>query len=325
MKDVRREPLVSIILPVWNGAQYLAEAVESLLDQTFEAFELLIVNDGSTDLTSSRAHHFARRDPRVKVIELAHSGIVAALNAGLAAARAPYIARMDCDDYSLPTRLENQVAYLNSHPGCVAVGGDIEIIDEAGELIGHLSFPRDHADILRTLLTHSGNAIPHPTVMMRAAAVKAVGGYSAPHFPAEDFGLWLRLAEVGELANLPQKLLRYRRHRNSVGVREHRQQLSTVLEILNAARLRRGLKALKTARKAPALSPAVVYHNQCAVFAARSGKKKLTIKHALASIARSPFCIRPYTALITCMLPSSLAQFVISCRVRLISWARTES
>src|SRR5258706_14041022 len=120
--DMSSSPAVSVVMPVYNGERYLASAIDSILAQTFTDFELIAVDDGSTDSSLPMLKRYAERDPRVRVISRPNTGIVGALSDAIAAARAPLIARMDADDLSLPLRFERQVAYLSGHPQCVLVG-----------------------------------------------------------------------------------------------------------------------------------------------------------------------------------------------------------
>src|SRR4051812_12524034 len=143
---------ISVVMPVWNGESFLAEAIESILAQTCRDFEFLIIDDGSTDGTPAILREFEARDPRVRVLWQQHEGLVAALNAGLAAARAPLIARMDADDVSTPERFELQLAYLQAHPECVVLGTAMLVTDPDGAPIYTQPAETCHATLLRNLL-----------------------------------------------------------------------------------------------------------------------------------------------------------------------------
>jgi len=129
-------PRVSVLLPVWNGEAFLEQAMESILRQTLSSFELIVIDDGSTDRTAAIAEEFASRDTRVRVLRRLHERFSGTLNAGIAAARGEYVARMDADDISLPVRLQKQVAYLDANPECVAIGPWIEVVNETGGTSG---------------------------------------------------------------------------------------------------------------------------------------------------------------------------------------------
>lgn len=210
-------PAVSVILPVFNGDKYLSFAIESILSQSFKDFELIILNDGSTDSSLPVIKSFASQDPRVVVVDRENRGLVASLNEGLRLAKAELIARMDADDICLENRFLKQVNYLNLNPNCVAVGCKILLIDPDGLPIMEMSHHLNHADIDAGNMSGCGSFIAHPAVMMRRKAVLDVGGYRDEFRQAQDVDLFLRLAEVGRLSNLSQVLLNYRQHLNSVG------------------------------------------------------------------------------------------------------------
>jgi glycosyltransferase involved in cell wall biosynthesis len=208
-------PAVSVLLPVYNAQGYVAEAVESILAQTFDDFELLIVNDGSTDRSPRILRQFERRDRRIRLVSRENRGLVAALNEMIAMARGEFLARMDTDDVSLPGRLALQVAYLRDHPDVVAVGGAVHLIDEAGRFLDEAHPAMDHDQIQEQALM-GRCALNHPSVTMRRDAVVAVGGYRPEMRRLEDLDLWLRLGEVGRIVSLPDVVLKYRQHDQSL-------------------------------------------------------------------------------------------------------------
>jgi len=201
-------------MPVYNGGRFFREAAQSILDQSYADFELIIVDDGSTDGSSEIAAELAGRDHRVRVLRRERLGVAGALSEGLAACRAPLVARMDADDVALPRRLEIQVAHLERHPECVAVGGQVDLIDEDGDPLGWIVNPLGHEEILAGLC-RGRCAIFHPTAVLRAAAVRASGGYRAGYL-AEDVDLFLRLAAHGRLANVASHVAHYRKSERSV-------------------------------------------------------------------------------------------------------------
>ena len=201
-------------MPVYDGGRFFLEAVRSILEQSHADFELVLVEDGSTDGSAAVAADLVRQDPRVRVVRSARQGVARALNAGLAACRAPIVARMDADDVALPRRLEIQLAHLEAHPDCVVVGGQVDLIDEEGDPLGWIFNPLDHASILAGLRRSAG-AIVHPTAVFRAAEVRALGGYQVGCL-AEDVDLFLRLAARGRLANVPDHAVHYRKREGSV-------------------------------------------------------------------------------------------------------------
>lgn len=211
-------PLVSVLMPVYNAQRYLAAAVESILNQTLTDFEFLIVDDGSTDRSLKILQRYAQQDPRIRLISRANTGFVRALNEMLPLAQAELIARMDADDVAMPERLARQVAFLQHHPEVVCVGGAQDWIDEAGRFLLHHPEAEQDAEIQQLALTGQ-TPINHPSALMRRSAVMQVGGYDESMYPAEDLDLWLKLGEIGKLANLRDTVLQYRQHHQSVSER----------------------------------------------------------------------------------------------------------
>ncbi len=206
---------VSVVLPVFNGQAFLRPALESILNQTFRNFELIVIDDGSTDNSLEIMREYGSRDERVVVVEQKNSGIVAALNNGIARSQGEYIARMDADDIALPTRLEEQASYLDSNP-LVAVLGTQMLIFKAGVKKQRKSrYPCDPNDVAKAF-KKGRNPICHPSVMMRKAVLEQIGGYRSCFNAAQDYDLWLRVINKFSIANLPKVLLRYRSHDNSI-------------------------------------------------------------------------------------------------------------
>jgi hypothetical protein len=205
-------PRVSVILPARDGGAYLADAVASILAQSFADLELLLIDDGSRDGAVAALAPLAARDPRLRLLANPGAGLVAALNFGLGQARGELVARMDADDVARPERLARQVAFLDASPDVALVGAQVAFIDAAGAPTGERSyFPTAPAAVAAALAAR-GCVIRHPTIVARKAALLAAGGYRAPCERAEDYDLWLRLSERARLANLPKVLLAYRVH-----------------------------------------------------------------------------------------------------------------
>jgi glycosyltransferase involved in cell wall biosynthesis len=211
-------PTVSVVLPVHNGEPYLAEAIESILGQTFGDFELIAVDDASTDNSRRRLDDAAARDSRINVVDGQDCGLVGALNLGLSLARGEFIARMDADDISQPSRFARQVSYLRDNPDIAVVGSAITLIDASGAVVREVSYPLAPADVERFLM-EVGSALAHPAVMARRKAMLSVGGYRKLFQHSEDYDLWLRMVERYRLANLPDRLLRYRQHGRKASLR----------------------------------------------------------------------------------------------------------
>lgn len=202
-------PLISVVLPVFNAEKYLGAAIESVVSQSFKDIELIILNDGSNDSSFKIILDYAKVDQRIVAVSRENRGLVETLNEGVRLAKADLIARMDADDIAMPDRLRTQFAYLHDHPDCVCVGSDIEIMDDKGRKLVVWNQLQTDAAIQSGALKGHGT-ICHPSAMIRKDAFVQCGGYRAEMYPAEDLDLWLRLGEVGTLANVDQVLLRYR-------------------------------------------------------------------------------------------------------------------
>jgi len=209
-------PVVSVVMPCYNSADTIEETLKSLTRQTLTDFELIAVDDGSSDLTRKILEAWARRDRRFEVIHQSHQGIIPALNAGLAVCQAPYIARMDADDRSLPQRLERQVDYLERQPrvsvaGCLVAGFPEDGVREGFCIyLEWLNSLVTDDEIRREIFVESPFA--HPSVVFRREAMNEVGGYQEHGWP-EDYDLWLRLYTAGaRFAKVPEVLLEWREH-----------------------------------------------------------------------------------------------------------------
>lgn len=235
---------LSVLMPIYNAEQYVAEAIESILAQTFREFEFVIVDDGSTDGSLAIVRQYESQDPRVRVIARPNTGIVGALNDGLAIARGEFIARMDADDVSTPKRLRVQLEAISRSSNLVAVGGGWKPRGPAGQLGPQARMFVDHISIEKSLLLGNGIAMLHPTVMMRRSAVVEVGGYRQHIRNAhEDLDLFLRLARIGRLGNLKDVLLHWRRHElsNTATATKSERSAEAVESILQEAYAARGM------------------------------------------------------------------------------------
>ena len=217
LSEMPNAPRISVVLPVYNGEQHLNEAVGSILNQTFQDFELIIVDDGSTDATPAILEEFARSDGRIRLYKQTNSGLVASLNRLCRLARGAYIARMDADDISLPERFRRQTEYLDSHAEIGVAGTWIQDIGADGTLGPVWPLPGSPASIRWFLMF--GNCIAHPSVMMRRELVERLGYYRPEAIHVEDYDLWMRVASVTGLANIPEVLLKYRVLSKSVSSR----------------------------------------------------------------------------------------------------------
>ena len=207
-----KTPKVTVLMPVYNGGEYLAQAIESILTQTYIDFELLIINDGSKDQSEDTIK--AYKDSRIRLVNNEKNlGLIATLNKGLNLARGEYIARMDQDDISLPTRLQRQVDFMDENLNVGVCGTWIEYMGDDEGCIE--KYPLTPEDIKANLLFYC--PIAHPTVMIRNSFIKRYDlRYNPNHLHAEDFGLWKTCSYLFPLANIPEVLLKYRKWNGSI-------------------------------------------------------------------------------------------------------------
>jgi len=236
-----RSVIISVLMPVYNAQKYIKVALESILNQTFTDFEFIIINDGSSDESLKIIEGYALQDARIKVVNRENKGLIKTLNEGLKLAKGKYIARMDADDISLPLRFERQLQYLEEHSDCIAVGTFATLIDSDGDVIGPMGSLQRHSEIDDAHLNGKGGAIVHPSAMFRRKVVLEAGGYLDDFAYAEDLELWLRLAEVGKLANIPEALFLYRQHLGSIGYIKRLSQFESAKKAVYVACKRRSI------------------------------------------------------------------------------------
>ena len=208
---------VTVLMPAYNAEKYIAEAIQSVLQQSFADFKLLIVNDGSTDNTEQIIRSFT--DARIHLLNQPHRGIAAALNKGLSKTDSIYIARFDADDICFPERLQQQVSFLDTHLDYVMVGCDAEYVSESGEHLFHFKcIGHTHEEILQKIYSYC--PFIHSSVMYRKEAVIKSGGYSLHAHNFEDYFLWIHLKNYGKFYNLPEQLIKVRFNPASVTIDE---------------------------------------------------------------------------------------------------------
>lgn len=200
-------PVVSVVMSVYNGGAHLNASIQSILNQTMTNFEFIIINDGSTDDTETIIKSFS--DNRIKLINQKNKGLVFSLNKGIKLARGKYIARQDADDLSLPSRLEKELNYLVSNPECGLVGTFFSYINEQKNKHNEIIVsPTRNLDLQRAM--YVSNPFAHGSVMFRKTAWSQAGGYKNTYGPTEDFELWRRIASKWELVQIPEVLYKYR-------------------------------------------------------------------------------------------------------------------
>lgn len=239
-------PKISVIMPVFNQEpSYLRLATESILVQTFSDFEFIIIDDGSRDEITAILSEYSHRDERIRLLRNEkNSGIIVSLNRGIDASRGEYIARMDSDDISLENRLERQLRFLEEHPDHVLVGTNAITIDEDGRETGSLVFPEGYRSIIDTILLR--NPILHPTWFVKRALFEEAGRYDEDAPRIEDYEFLLRIAPKYKIANLPEKLLRYRFNQSGISFKKNKLQEKQALIIRFKALRRYGYPIWQT-------------------------------------------------------------------------------
>jgi glycosyltransferase involved in cell wall biosynthesis len=231
------KPLVSVAMVVCNVDRFLGESIESILHQTFTDFEFIIVDFGSTDKSKAIISSYAAKDSRIKFHEVPHCCLAEARNVACSLAQGRYIAVMDADDVSLPNRLKWEVDFMETHLQVGLVGGATEWIDGTGRSLGIHDFPTEDHEIRSALTVRC--PFCQPTVLIRREAFVLVGGYRTVYAQAEDYDLWLRIAERFEVANLKQVVLKYRIHPYQMTLRKRTQQTLCFLAAQASASSRR--------------------------------------------------------------------------------------
>ena len=209
----------TVLMPVYNGSKFLERSILNIKLGLRDFDELLIINDGSDDLTESEFKKFSSYDSRIRIINRRHSGLVSALNFGISMAKHEFIARADVDDLYSRNRLVAQSNFLNKNTGHAAVFCDYEIIDMTGKSLGKIPSPMSPQLTKLSLL--NSQRTPHPGVMFRKSMVLDVGGYLKKDFPAEDLSLWMRLSNKYDLGSIPQVLLFYTLHEASISSKKY--------------------------------------------------------------------------------------------------------
>lgn len=291
-------PMVSVVMPVYNGARWLRPALESISAQTLSSHELVVVDDGSTDATPRILSDHAAQDSRVRVISRPNTGIVGALNDGLAAAHGWFIARMDADDIAAPQRLALQLERFMASPELVGLGSAVTFIDAAGDPVQACPRPPRHQEIEAALLRGDGGSIIHPAVMFRASSLWLTGGYRPAAQYVEDLDLYLRLARVGTLANLTQSLLRYRVHSTSINFTKNAGRRAMKINVLAEAHAERGLPFdPEKVPYASAHTDPAHHAREWAATALNFGSRRVAVRHACRAIRLRPRSFSSWRAL----------------------------
>ena len=293
-------PLVSVVMPVYNREKYLAEAIESILNQTLKQFEFIIVNDGSTDSSQKIIEQYQALDHRIISIDQKNRGNYIARNRGMQHANAPYVAVMDSDDIACPNRLRIQYDFLEQHTDHVSVGSDVQIIDPYGIQNQYLSKPQTHDEIDHYHMKSHQGGMHHPAMLIRTRCIEQLGGYK-PVPNTADYDLALRLAEIGRLANIPKPLMKWRRHLAAISTQKRHEQITRAYNFCEAAHTRRGLpftlkpptaseiakNTLTTAQQSASWAHYAIHHRQL----------KIARTHAFTALRHAPFNLRYWNIL----------------------------
>jgi len=225
-----KNPLVSVIIPVYNGASCLKRAVISVQKSSFKNFEIILVNDGSTDQSKSICLQLQKENQNIRTYSFKkNKGLSRTLNFAINKASGKYIARLNQDDLMLPTRLKKQTDFLEKNPDYVMVGGALELFNEKGKNFEKLFLPLKDKAIRKNWLYL--NSFADPAVMYVKEAVLKTGGYKQKYYPADDFHLWYRIGNLGKLANLNQVVTRMKIHRKAATMRLFRQLIKKTWQV----------------------------------------------------------------------------------------------
>lgn len=207
--EAEHPPRVSVVMAVFQGERWLAQALDSVMGQTFTDWELILVDDASQDGSADIMTAYATREPRIKVVRNSvNFGLAASLNRAMSLARGTYLARMDADDVCLAERLARQVEFLDAHPDVCVLGGGADYVGDDGAIKARVLMPEDHDEIVATLPRRS--PFIHPTVMVRRWFMEEMGGYDLRLRKKQDYDLWVRGARRCRYHNLPVSLVLYR-------------------------------------------------------------------------------------------------------------------
>jgi len=284
-----KAPTISVLMPVYNAERYLSTAIQSILAQTFEEFECIIVDDGSSDRSAAIIRQFAHLDSRIRPTLQKNAGISQALNKGLEQAHAPFVARMDADDIAHPQRFQAQYDFLLHHPDHVGCGSWVDFIDPDGDKLFTYHTADDYDIILNELLNGTIGGLIHPAMMLRKEAVITAGKYRPEYDFSEDYDLFTRLTRLGKLSNLQASLLSYRQHLGSINATSPIQRrIENKNKLTNAFRKEHGLEPIKLTASQPTPFSSRIRWIELSLI---GGELKTVNKHTQALLKTSPLHI----------------------------------
>jgi len=291
-----RTTKLSVVMSVFNGADYVREAINSILSQTYQDFEFIVIDDGSDDGTADILKSYD--DPRMVILSQANQGLVASLNLGIKQAKGAFIARQDADDRSEPDRLQKQMAYLSHHKQVVLLGSGMSVMNENGKITHTHSVLLRDPELRQELLVRSPFA--HGSVIFKKSAAKKAGAYKKSEWPAEDYGLWLRMSKYGRLANLDEYLYVYRENSAGISSRNQSLQAEAVSKVQSLAwqerkRLIKGgvrLSSYKKRSDGPTRIERILHNIETAARAAKQNKDVLSYIKLINMLSLSPTAYR---------------------------------
>jgi glycosyltransferase involved in cell wall biosynthesis len=302
-------PPITVLMPAYNCEKYIGIAIDSVLRQTYGDFELLIVNDGSTDGTQKVIESYS--DRRIAVINKINGGVSSALNTGLAAARGKYIARFDADDICVPERLQKQYDFMRTHPEYIMVGSDVDYITEEGDYIFTYANPwHTNEEITAKIMEHC--PFVHSSVMYVKDAVLSLGGYEIKAHTFEDYYLWTKLVRVGKVCNMNEPLIKVRFNASSVTIDEKDHE--SIFAKLKSKALRtgeisdeEGKAILESIRKLDRRKKESSYNRMLGKkFLWNNYQPRKARRYLLKSIGMEPFRMTSYLLLMLSVLPEKM-------------------
>lgn len=305
-------------MSVYNDAEYLSVAIESILQQTFENFELLIIDDASTDSSSDIIKYYAGQDGRIKhLTNQTNKGLPWSLNRGIEQATGRYIARMDADDISLSRRFEKQVEYLDSWPSAHVVGSFIRLIGMNGESLGGKSYPQGGRSPEQ--LKKQGPLVAHPSVMIRKSSLKQVNGYREPFTYAQDLDLWIRMSrEFGEdfLHIIPEPLLEYRLSPNQYTRKSvidvYRSYVGEYIECEDCLEEEIEKELDSRSQEISSSKTKMRFHYKAGCLSLDQGKRLQASKHFKQLLFHTPFSLHGWYGIGLVFLPKPLRKYIRS-------------
>ena len=227
------KPEISVLMSVYNGEPFLRKSIESILSQTFTNFEFILIDDCSSDNSSSIIEYYAQKDDRIKYIQNPKRfQLTRSLNVGLEIANGKYIARQDADDISLPNRLQSQLKFMKTNIKVGVLGTSAEYIDEKDETILISRRPTNKTFLKWKLLF--GNPLIHSSIMFNSELVRSLGGYNPKFIRSQDYELWSKCSDLTDISQLPDILIKHRRHSKSIHGINASEQFETSLKIMHA-------------------------------------------------------------------------------------------